>query len=242
MVNTDQGVGAGALFAGLTDAGHLEAYGWLALVIVVATVLFTLFDRRFDPDFPRRWRDGVAESFYSVMSIATSGRPPGRKNLFGWLGRIWAAFWLICGIAVFSYITASITSVMTTLSLSNQIRNVDDLPGQLIGVATGSTAEDFAREAGLRFRTFPHIDESVAALTAGRIAAIVGDAPVLEYFQHTNADVPVDVVGPLFERDKYGFGVDLRSPLLRPLTIELLAAKENDLIEELRTTYFGEGP
>jgi hypothetical protein len=119
MVNTDRGVGIGAVLAGLTDAGHLEAYGWLALVIVVATVLITLFDRRFDPDFPRRWREGIADSFYSVMSVATSGRPAARKNLFGWVGRIWAAFWLICGIAVVSYVTASVTSVMTTLSLTN---------------------------------------------------------------------------------------------------------------------------
>lgn len=242
MVNTDQGVGAGALFTGLIDAGHLQAYGWLALVIVVATVLFTLFDRRFDPDFPRRWRDGIADSFYSVMSIATSGRPVSRKNLFGWVGRIWAAFWLICGIAVLSYVTASVTSVMTTLSLTNQIRNLDDLADQRVGVATGSTAEAFAREMGLRFRTYPHIDEAVVALTSGQIAAIIGDAPVLEYFQHTNPDVPVDVVGPIFEPDKYGFGVALRSPLLRPLTIELLAAKESDLIEEMRAKYFGEGP
>ena len=242
MVNTDRGVGMGAVLAGLTDAGHLEAYGWLALVIAVATLVITLFDRRFDPDFPRRWRDGIAESFYSVMSVATSGRPAARKNLFGWVGRIWAAFWLICGIAVVSYVTASVASVMTTLSLTNQIRNVDDLPGQLIGVAAGSTAEDFAREAGLRFLTFPHIEESVAALLDGRIAAIVGDAPVLEYFQHTNPDVPVDVVGPIFEPDKYGFGVTLGSPLLRPFTIELLAARESDVIEQLRANYFGEGP
>jgi ABC-type amino acid transport substrate-binding protein len=119
---------------------------------------------------------------------------------------------------------------------------VDDLPGQLIGVATGSTAEDFAREAGLRFLTFPHIDESVPTLLDGRIAAIVGDAPVLEYYQHTHPDVPVDVVGPIFEPEKYGFGVTLGSPLLTPLTIELLAAKESDLIEQLRAKYFGEGP
>src|SRR5690606_3374642 len=68
---------------GLRDAGHLRAYAWLLFVIVLATIGFTIFDRKFDPDFPKRWREGVAESFYHVMSIATSGRTS-RKNLFGW--------------------------------------------------------------------------------------------------------------------------------------------------------------
>jgi polar amino acid transport system substrate-binding protein len=47
----------------------------------------TIFDRHFDESFPKRWREGLAESFHHVVSIATSGKTS-RKNLFGWLGRI----------------------------------------------------------------------------------------------------------------------------------------------------------
>ncbi len=83
MVATRQEGGLGSLIEGLSDAGFLRAYAWIGLILVAATVLLTLFDRRFDQSFPRGWRDGIAESFYSVMSVATSGRPPARKNLFG---------------------------------------------------------------------------------------------------------------------------------------------------------------
>ena len=242
MVNEGDSGGFGDLVAGLQESGHLRAYAWIAIVIVVATLIVTLFDRRFDKDYPRRWRDGIAESFYTVMSVATSGKSPSRKNLFGWAGRIWQGLWLVCGIAVLAYLTSSVTSVMTTLSLTNQINSVADLPGRPVGVQPGSVSEDYARQAGLNIRPFEHIEEAVAALTDGRIDAIIGDAPVLEYYAHTNPDQPVSVVGPIFAPDKYAFGLSRRSELTRPFTVELIGAHESGLIENIRRRYFGDDP
>jgi polar amino acid transport system substrate-binding protein len=231
MINQDRGTGFREVVAGLHESGYLRSYAWLAFVVVVATALLTLFDRRFDKDFPRRWREGIAESFYAVMSVATSGRAA-RKNLFGWVGRIWQALWLVCGVAVLAYITSTVTSVMTTLSLTNQIHSLADLPGKTVGVFTGSVAEEFAQTSALRERSFANIDEAVTALRDGGIAAIVGDAPVLEYYAESHPDVPVAVVGPIFEPDKYGFGLTLGSELTRPLTVELLGAHESGLLDE----------
>lgn len=242
MVNEERGAGFSDVVAGLGESGHLRAYAWIAFVILVATILVTLFDRQFDKDFPRRWRDGIAESFYTVMSVATSGKPPSRKNLFGWAGRIWQALWLVCGIAVLAYVTSSVTSVMTTLSLTNQINSVADLPGRLVGVQPGSVSEDHAQQLGLNTRPFEHVDEAVEALLDGRIDAIIGDAPVLEYYAHTNADQPVTVVGPIFAPDKYAFGLGHQSEMTRPLTVELIGAHENGPIEEMRRRYFGDDP
>src|SRR5690606_21881708 len=137
MVRQDGGGGNGDLLRGLSESGHLRAYAWIALVIVLATILITLFDRKFDRDFPKRWRDGVADSFYTAMSVLTSGKSPSRKNLFGWMGRIWQGLWLVSVIAVLAYVTSSVTSVMTTLSLTNQINSVADLPGRIVGRSEG---------------------------------------------------------------------------------------------------------
>ncbi|QDH71511.1 transporter substrate-binding domain-containing protein [Marilutibacter alkalisoli] len=240
MVRQEQGSSFRDLVAGLRESGHLKAYAWIAFVIVIASALLTVFDRRFDKDFPRRWRDGVAESFYTVMSVATSGKTPSRKNLFGWIGRIWQGAWLVCGIAVLAYVTSSVTSVMTTLSLTNQINSVADLSGRPVGVRTGSVAEEYARDANLDTRTFAHIEEAVEALAAGRVTAIIGDAPVLEYYAHVNPDQPVSVVGAIFRPDKYGFGLSHRNELTRPLTVEVIGARRSGLAEELRARYFGD--
>ena len=239
MIATDQSSGFSQLVSGLKDAGFLRAYAWIGLVILIATALLTFFDRRFDTAFPQRWRDGLAESFYAVMSVVTSGRPPARKNLFGWTGRIWQGLWLVCGIAVLAFVTSSVTSVMTTLSLTGHIESLEDLDDEPIGALTGTVGEDYARAQGLRVRTYRNLDDAVAALLESDVAAVLADAPVLEYHAHTNPGLPVDVVGPLVEPDKYGFAVPLQSPLRRLITVELLGAIAAGDVETMRARYFG---
>src|SRR5690606_8378018 len=67
---------------------------------------------------------------------------------------------------------------------------------------TGTVQEDYARNEGLRTRSYSSLDEAVGALLNGDMAAIIHDAPVLEYYAHTHRDQPVEVVGRLFEKDK----------------------------------------
>src|SRR5690606_8419942 len=61
MIKEGGGGGLSNLFSGLRESGHMRAYTWIVIVIGVATIFVTLFDRRFDKDYPRRWRDGLAE-------------------------------------------------------------------------------------------------------------------------------------------------------------------------------------
>lgn len=240
MVRKTTGSSFHSVLAGLRESGHLRAYAWIALIIVVATALLTLFDRRFDKDFPRKWREGVAESFYTVMSVATSGKSPSRKNLFGWVGKIWQGIWLVCGIAVLAYVTSSVTSVMTTMALSNQINSVADLPGHAVGVRTGSIMEEYAKQTGLDAHPYHNIDEAVDGLIGGEVDALIGDAPVLEYYTYTHQDQDVMVTGVIFEPDKNAFAMPLGSKLRRPISLELISMHRSGLTEELRTKYFGE--
>ena len=239
MVRSEQGTGLRSIVKGLAQAGFITAYTWIIFVIAFATILLTLFDRRFDKSFPLRWREGIAESFYTVMSVVTSGRPPARKNLFGWLGRIWQALWLVCGVAVLAFVTSSVTSVMTTLAITNQINSVDDLVSNPVGVLAGTVEEDYAYEKGLVVRSFPNIIEATNSLINGRITAIIADGPVLEYYSYINSDLPVKVVGRLFERDKYGFALTPHSPFTRELTLAVLGAMDTGKVEELKTKYLG---
>jgi len=227
------------ILSGLNDAGHLRAYAWLAAVILAATVGVTLFDRRFDPAFPRTWREGLAESFYHVMSIATTGRTA-RKNLFGWIGRIWQALWLLVGVGMIAYITSSVTSIMTAASLSQDIAGPADLAGHTVAVASGSTAEDYARDMGLAARAFPGLDEAVDALRANQVDAVIGDAPVLENYVHQHADGGLDVVGRLFHREKYGFAFPHGGSLNLRVVLELLDMQEAGTMDRIRRSYFGE--
>ncbi len=86
MVHPDARTNIIDIIGDLRDAGHLANFAWIAVSILVATVLLTIFDRSFDASFHRRWRDGLAENFYNVTSLATKGEAS-RKNLLGWVGQ-----------------------------------------------------------------------------------------------------------------------------------------------------------
>jgi polar amino acid transport system substrate-binding protein len=239
LVADEGSAGFWSVVSGLNDAGHLRAYGWLLAVIIAATIGFTLFDRKFDPDFPRRWREGIAESFHHVISIAAAGKAGARKNLFGWVGRLWQAIWVIVGVGVIAYITSSVTSVMTAVSIERGIHSLADLPGKTVGVFTGSVAEDFVTELGIASRSYPDIDTAAGAMKAGNIDAIVGDAPILEHFAHNKPQENVTVVGNIFHPDKYGFAFPHDSELTQPVTLQILQLIEDGTVEELRNRYFG---
>lgn len=238
MVHTKAGQGWDDLIARLEDAGHLATYAWIALVILVATVLLTLFDRRFDADFPKKWTEGLAESLHHVVSIATSGKAS-RKNLFGWIGRIWQTFWMVFGIAVVAYVTSSVTSVMTVAHISNNIDSLADLQGKSVGVRAGSIAEQMLKSRSIATVSFDHLPDAVKALTDDEIAAIVGDSPVLAYYAHTHPEEPLDLVGNSFSPDKYGFAFPRHSDLVKPATVAIIAMHEDEEIARLKTKHLG---
>lgn len=231
--------GRGRLLDGLREGGHLRVYVALAVAVLLATWLLTVVDRKYDREFTRQWREGLAESFNHVVSIIVSGKTS-HKNIFGPLGRVISAIWLLCGVALVAYITSSVTSVMTAESIKGQINGVSDLKGRVVGVAAGSTGEKFAIDAGLASLRHKGVGDAARALQDDDVAAVVGDAPVLEYYAHTHPESGLEVVGVLFNPDKYGFGLRHGSALQKPLTIQLLGLQENGQLEALRTHYFGE--
>lgn len=222
----------------LSQAGHLENYLMLFGLILVATAIVTLFDRRFDPDFPKRWRDGTAESFYQVMSMATSGKSS-HKNLFGWIGRIWQALWMAVGVAIIAYVTSSIASVMTASHIENSINSLTDLQGKTVGVRAGSATQEYLQKARFDVKAFDHIEDASSALANGDVAALVGDAPVMEYYVHNNPKMPFEVVGNIFRPDKYAFGVTYGSQLANPLSLQIIRLHESGQLEEFKQKYFG---
>lgn len=120
-----------------------------------------------------------------------------------------------------------------------QITSLDDLSNSPAAVMTGTVQEDFARDEGFQVQSYRGRGDAVQALQSGDVDAIIHDALVLEYYAHAYPDHPVEVVGRLYEKDKYVFALPRRSPLTRPLTLEILAALDADKVDELRDKYFG---
>lgn len=228
----------GRLFHGMWQGGHLVVLGWGLLAAIALSIPVVMVLRRVDPAFTPHWHEGFAEAFYHVMSVAMTGKTS-YKSASGWLSRIFAAIWMVFGVTTVAYVTSSLSSVMTTSALHQEIHGTTDLAGKAVGVISGTLGATYAAEHHLDVRAYKGLDEAVKDLVAQRIDAIVFNAPELEYYDTKHPELPITEVGPVFEKLNCAFGLPLGSGLRREVDIQLLRLQESGEVARLRTRYFG---
>ncbi|EMZ7035370.1 transporter substrate-binding domain-containing protein [Salmonella enterica] len=229
-------VSSGSTLSRIYHSGYLGSYIWIAGLMVLATFLLTLFDRKFDRDFPRVWYAGMAESFYHVVSLITTGKT-GHRQLFGATGRILSALWMLVGVGVVAYVTSSVTSVMTAMQFTEAVTQLSDLTGKKVGVRQGSVSAALLKEKGADIYPLNHIFDGVDRLSDGTLAAIVGDAPVLEYYLKQHPYSKVQVTGALFHHDKFGFAFPQGSCLTRDISLGIIRQTESGVVSEIKRQY-----
>lgn len=233
----------GKIVGGLVKGQILWLLAGLLAVLFVNSNIIWFFERRRNPEcFPEGYVAGVWEAvWWSVCTLITGGCE--NKSQVGVAGRLTAIVWMLAGAALFTYITASITSAMTVETLNSDIQSVNDLKTHKWPVATvaGSTAETFLERQGLSVQGFPDVDAACAALADNKVKAVIYDAPMLLYYAKNNPDKKLGVVGELFEKQSYGIGVPQGSPYRKEITRAILALREQGFFDELENKYFGTG-
>ena len=238
MINENRTASFMKLWNGLRNSGHLEVFAIGIAVILAGTILVTLGERRWNEEFPKDWANGLAESFYHVMSVTMTGKS-NHKPLPGPLGKIMAGVWIAFGVAVVAYITSSVTSVMTVNKLHSIINGPQDLPGHKVAALRGTVAETYCKNANLDYETYSTLQDAVDALLRHEVDAIVHDAMALQWFDNSHPELPITEVGPVFEKKYCAFALPLQSPLRHELSMALLKRHESGYCESLRKHYFG---
>ena len=240
MVNSNRGTGFGELFSGLYEWGHLRIFAIVFGIMIVATLVLTMLDRRLDPEFPRDWLSGLAESFYHVISTSTAGSSSHKRLIPGPIGHLLAGIFLACGVIAIAYLTSSMTSVMTIDKIRGQIGSFQDLAGKRVGSIAGSTGEAYCRSAGFDTHAFDGFEGAVAALKQHRVDAIVYDSPILRYYDKQHPELHLNEVGSVFEPEQYGFALASNSPIRREIDEELLKLSEDGYTNGLNRKYFAD--
>lgn len=218
--------------------GQLKVYVWIIVAVLVLTLVQTLVCRKKAPGFPKKWKDGLAYSFFTLMhTLRESALDYG---FLGWWGHLIAVLWMVIGIGTMTYITSSITSSMTKVSLTSDIDNLSDLPGELVGVETGSVEETFLRTLGIRTVPYDNIVDAIKGIERKEVDAVVGDAPVLEYWEHKNPKKGIHTTGSVFCPNKYSFACNKKhSALMDQVSVVLIRLHESGKIKDLKENYLG---
>ena len=238
MVTSNRGAGLGELFRGLYEWGHMRIFALAFAAMIVATLVLAIFDRRLDPEFPRDWLSGLAESFYHVMSTSAAGSSSHKRLISGPIGHLLAGIFLASGVIAIAYLTSSMTSVMTIEKIHGHIVGFQDLAGKKVGSIAGSTGEAYCESAGLDTQTFDGLQGAVAALTKHRVDAIVYDSPILRYYNKQHPELQLNEVGSVFKPQEYGFAMPLNSPIRTAIDEELLKLREDGYTNSLNRKYF----
>lgn len=122
----------------------------------------------------------------------------------------------------------------------SDVKTLDDLAGETIGVQSGTTGETYAKEntpEGATVKSFPDAAALFAAISAGQVAAVLQDLPVNS--DRATKDDTVKVVDTIPTGEQYGFVVAKENTELQTQLNEgLTAVKDDGTFDGIYESYF----
>jgi ABC-type amino acid transport substrate-binding protein len=208
-------------------------------VLLIASHIIWVVERRHNPQFPRRYLQGLWHSiWWAVVTVTTVGY--GDKTPRGTVGRLFGIFWILAGYFVFAYFTASVTTTATVQELHGFINGPRDLFGKRVATVEKSTAAAYLSGQGISADLLKNVDEAYKLLETGRVDAVVYDAPVLQHYAAQKGKGKVRVVGLMFQEKSYGLALRFKSPHRDRINIALLKLMEEGVYQQIRDKWFGQ--
>lgn len=227
-----------AVFGTLFNSSTLGVVGIMLAILFVVSNLLWLAERKKNPEsFPERYKDGWFESLWWCVSTMLTG---GCENLAprGLAGRLVGVVWMIGSIALTSYVTATLAAAMTVNTLSSDVRGLGDLQGQTVATVTGSAADSYLKDLKLDVHGFDDVASAMDALQRNDVKAVVYDSPILRYYLSNHPGTDLQLVGALFEKQAYGFALQIGSPLRKKINQTLLKQDIQQYREDLDKKWF----
>ncbi len=124
------------------------------------------------------------------------------------------------------------------------ITSLEDAKGKKVGSQSGTTGEDYVREAGIDSTSYETSEAELTALKSGDVEVIVQDLPVVSEWLKDPANADYEVVANLDTGEQYGFAVkkDGNPELLKTINEVLKRAKDDGTYDELYAEWIGQQP
>ena len=216
----------------------LEIVATLFGMLLLSGVLMYLFERRHNKDHfgGGFWRGLGAGMWWSMVTLTTVGY--GDKAPKTTAGRMIAVLWMLAGILIISSFTAAVTSTLTLGKLQSRITGPNDLARVSVATVADSTSESYLQSQHIRHQKFQELSEALSVVAAGKVEAVVYDAPLLR-FEVLNNYPSLHVLPNTFQRQDYAIAMPSGSPLRERVNRALLRVISGHAWEETLAKYLG---
>ena len=221
---------------------------WLLAGLILSVIpahIFWLIERRRrdDPEdddgdsaIARSYFPGIFQAF--AWSVGFLGFMPDTFPHRA-LGRLLGILWGFIAIIFVSYFTATLTTNLTVDTYAGQITGPSDLPGKKVATVAGTTSERRLQDMGIPATGLKTIDDCYRALREGGYDAVVFDSPVLRYYASGDGAGAVELAGPVFHEEDYGFAFPQNSDLRAKVDQALLDIRQDGTYELIKRKWFG---
>lgn len=237
MVPTD-GLKPPSVLNALMSTDLLTAIAIAFVLLMCVGMMMWWFERRAQPYFDRSAAEAWFPSFWWALNLVVNGgfeeRVP--RTAFG---RVFGVLLVVSSLFVVSIFVAKITAVMTVEALNGSINSVNDLHRQRVATIESSTAAQYLTQRDIVFRSYSSLEPLLTDFEAGKIEAVVFDAPILSYYASHEGINFASMAGSVFRRENYGIVFPTGSPLVEDVNLALLYLRENGAYDELYAKWFG---
>lgn len=211
-----------AVVRALVSPAFLKVIATLALLLFVVGFLVWLLEHKRNPEqFGGTRRQGIFSGFWwAMVTMTTVGYGDTAPRTVG--GRVIGLVWMLAALIIVSFFTASITSALTVGQLSDRVRSGSDLGGMQVASVPSSTSASWLERQGFGFSKADDVDAALGDLAAGRVDAVVYDAPLLRWDIHQRFRGKLKVLPLVLERQDYAFALPTGSRLREPIDTSLL--------------------
>lgn len=225
----------------------------LILSVIPAHIFWIVERRRNDVTQKGAAQNDVAEN--DAESSVSRAYFPGIFQSFAWslgflgfmpdtfphriAGRLLGILWGFVALIYVAYFTATLTTNLTVSTYAGQISGPSDLPGKKVATVAGTTSSQHLADMGIPAADLPSIDECYRGLRAGRYDAVVFDAPVLQHYASGTGAGAVQIAGPIFHSEDYGFAFPPNSELRPQVDQSLLEIRRDGTYDLIRRKWFG---
>ncbi len=238
MIPAEAPIDISALITNFFSPLVVQILGILLVTVLLAAHIIWFVERSNNPDhFPVSYFAGIWESiWWAAVTVTTVGY--GDRTPRGVIGRIFGLLWMIAGLFLLTYFTASVTSTLTLRELRGAINDITDLPGKRIVTVQDSTSADYLQTRNLHPILVADFETAYTMLNKGRADAVVYDSPVVDYYATTEGKGFVQVIDKLFDREDYAVATPTDSPYREAITRAILETIEDGSYNTIYQRWF----